>query len=508
MAFTSPATLYEAVTVREVLGLDLMKGARVCAGEDGLDQRVEWCHAVDIPQVTEWVKPGELLLTTGYSWPEEELQLMALIQAFCDIGVVGVVLAVPGYLAGFPPAALERADQAGLPLIEFPWSIPFADVNQAVHREITSRQLRALERLDHIHRDLTEAALSARSLGDIVTRMEGLLGRSAAFVDIGGVHLAGSGGFDVDAGHGILVRTADATFGNLYLGPSSLVLTDVDSRALELAATVCALHILRQRALSEAEARVQASFVDALLQGQFGLAEGLQERARLLGYSQTGTYRVLIAALIGPEGSRWTLSEPADVLKREQVARAIRWTLAENAQSVWVTFDLNQVIALIPDLPAPRLNALMNGVAAACERFAAGHPVALGLGTAQRGSDGPPQSLREARVAVMSVRTAGVWRFEDRLVERVLATANVEAVQALEDQVFGALATWPELRATLITWAERGFSIEATSQHLDLHRNAVRHRLQRASTITGLNFDDHRVRLCLGLASCAQTIKG
>lgn len=490
---------YGALTVAEVLALGTLRSAQLKAGAGGLHRTVSWCHSVDIPQVTEWIKPGELLLTTGYSWPADDAGLNALFESFAELGIAGVALAVPGYLAAFPAAALAVAERDHLPLIEVPWSVPFSEINQDVNREIAFRQLSALERLDHIYRELTGAALSARSLDDIVSRLELLLERAATFVD-GGLHRAGQGD-TVRPTFSVLVGTADATYGSLHIELGPKPLDAVDHRALELAATVCALHMLRQNAFSEAEARVQASFVDALLHGRFGQVEGLQERARLLGYNQQGHHRVVLAALIGPEGSRWALSEPADVLKREQVARALRWTFAEHQQPIWLTFDLNHVIAITPELPAEPFDLLMRAVSAACQRFAADQPVAVGVGTAQQGPDGPPQSLREARLAVMSAQEAGLWRYEDRLVERILTSAHPEALAALEQQTLGVLAPWPQLQTTLLTWALQGFSVELAARELSLHRNAVRERLKRSAKLTGRNLEDPQFRLSLSLVA-------
>ena len=62
---TTSTLPYAAPTVQEVLDLAIMTGAKLLEGEAGLQRPVEWCHVVDNPQVTLWVKPNELLLTTG-----------------------------------------------------------------------------------------------------------------------------------------------------------------------------------------------------------------------------------------------------------------------------------------------------------------------------------------------------------------------------------------------------------------------------------------------------------
>src|SRR5438046_4953528 len=52
--------------VREVLGLPTLAGARVLAGAGGLDRVVQRLNVMEVPDILPWVKPHELLLTTGY----------------------------------------------------------------------------------------------------------------------------------------------------------------------------------------------------------------------------------------------------------------------------------------------------------------------------------------------------------------------------------------------------------------------------------------------------------
>ena len=60
------------MTVREALKLASLRSARVIAGEAGIDRVVRWTHVVDLPDLAPWVRPGQLLLTTGLSWPKAE----------------------------------------------------------------------------------------------------------------------------------------------------------------------------------------------------------------------------------------------------------------------------------------------------------------------------------------------------------------------------------------------------------------------------------------------------
>jgi hypothetical protein len=51
------------------LGLPSLSRARLLAGDPW--RRVGWVHVVDVPEPASWVRPGQLVLTTGYAWPRK-----------------------------------------------------------------------------------------------------------------------------------------------------------------------------------------------------------------------------------------------------------------------------------------------------------------------------------------------------------------------------------------------------------------------------------------------------
>src|SRR4051812_2637715 len=54
------------VAVSDLLALPVFAATEVVAGRDGLDRRVTCANVMEVPDIEPWVKPDELLLTTGY----------------------------------------------------------------------------------------------------------------------------------------------------------------------------------------------------------------------------------------------------------------------------------------------------------------------------------------------------------------------------------------------------------------------------------------------------------
>src|SRR4051794_7733068 len=65
--------------VHEVLGATTLAGARVLAGASGLDRVVQRLNVMEVPDILPWVKPHELLLTTGYPLRDDPAALVELV---------------------------------------------------------------------------------------------------------------------------------------------------------------------------------------------------------------------------------------------------------------------------------------------------------------------------------------------------------------------------------------------------------------------------------------------
>ncbi|MGN5477474.1 PucR family transcriptional regulator ligand-binding domain-containing protein [Cupriavidus basilensis] len=144
---------------------------------------------VDHPDITGWVQRGQLLLSTGYNWPQDKQKANQLIRDLHDRGLAGVVLCSPQFPEHFPSSSTLAANDVGLPLLEIDWDIPFSSITEEIHSSIIRLQGEIIERSDEIHRSLTHAAVVANTL-DLALALGKLLNRAVNFVDTDGLLLA------------------------------------------------------------------------------------------------------------------------------------------------------------------------------------------------------------------------------------------------------------------------------------------------------------------------------
>lgn len=534
------------MNVAELLALPVLEGSRLVAGAGGTTTRVRWVHVVDLPDPLPWIDRGMLMLSTGIAWPRRDADLAELVHRLAERGIAAVGLAIPHYFRSFPKAMRVAADAVNLPLIELPWEIPFVRITEVVHRLLLREQWEELKRAEQLHRELMRAAARTRSLDRLVRTLGELLHRSITVEEPDGRLLAyyQLGPYEdvarqatIESGHapawlqaGLVARgflppqgtqpyripaipelglrervvcpiwLHGELVGLVWIIEGNEPLSGLDLRAAEHAALVFALVFAQQRELNQLEARLGYAFLSTVLEGRFtGTAQEL-ERARALGYDPARAYRVLVLVLPEP---------PLTVngfQQRERLALRLRRILREEGVAPLVTALHDRVIVLAEH------DALLPVIWEALAR-----PDLLAVaGRASSGPEGIRQSYREACSLLDYLRQPGLYRYEDLVLERVLAG------DASAREVFCALWLQPLRKArhgerlieTLLSWVKAHFSVNETAEELAVHPNTIRYRLEQIGEILGRDLTDPEtqfelqllVRL-LGASASGQTLQ-
>ncbi|WP_249353768.1 PucR family transcriptional regulator [Microbacterium sp. 2FI] len=170
---------YETLpTVREVLALDaVVQGVpEVLVGDAALDARVRWLHVSDSSGVARLLDGGELLLSTGSSWPEDPTDLRRFIGELVDAGLSGLVLELGTHYRYVPAVVVESAAERGLALVILHREVKFVTLTEAVHSHIIAGQTDALRARDEVRERFTALALRGSPADFIVHQLAQTLG--------------------------------------------------------------------------------------------------------------------------------------------------------------------------------------------------------------------------------------------------------------------------------------------------------------------------------------------
>lgn len=518
----------------EILNATSLKGTRVVTGSQSLNRTVRWVHVVDIPNPRQSAQPGQLILTTGYSWPKENSALRQLIDIYIDREVAAIGLAVPAYVARFPQVMLQAAERVGLPLFEIPWEVRFAHVTEEVNTAIVDEQIRQIGHADALHQRMIEAAVEAETLQDLAEIVATISKRPILIADMKGFVLGLQPHGHVDdyfttaaqAGrvpedfvellqHPSFRAQLMGRVGASRIAPSAIgsmtricavirvkndpigilqILDDGEAndlilRVADQAAVIAALHIVNEGRLALLEARLGSSFLASIIDGNFDVDETGLERAGKWGFENETVFKVFVAVL----NEKSPLSREGSTL-RDSIADECRRRFRTPGGAPIDVATLNQIIVVIPtDRVDPDQLAA----------FFLKQGLGIVSGRSHRGLPGIHRSYQEAKSLVPYSRTAEYQDYDELLIPRILL-GDEEARDALLADLLGPLTTRRDgdvLIDALMSLAMHGFHYGETAQATHMHLNTLRNRIARACELTGIDITDTETRFKLQMAA-------
>ena len=92
-------------TVREAMR-SVLAQAKLIAGGEGLDRRVEWVRLMETPEVQP--RAGDLMFTSGFPIKDDVSAQIRLVGRIADSGGAGLVVRPLPYMRKLPPAWASR----------------------------------------------------------------------------------------------------------------------------------------------------------------------------------------------------------------------------------------------------------------------------------------------------------------------------------------------------------------------------------------------------------------
>ncbi|MFT3662855.1 MAG: helix-turn-helix domain-containing protein [Gordonia sp. (in: high G+C Gram-positive bacteria)] len=238
----------------------------------------------------------------------------------------------------------------------------------------------------------------------------------------------------------------------------------------------------RERTVAQAldDATERAALTEHLLQGRVSSEQTLWEIAELLRIPTRGPY-VAVAAAVGEIGSQ-PLPRIESILRASDIYSA--WRLLPD--------QLIGIVATSSSYQVERLLGVLRERASG--RVGVSSPFADLTDSAR--------ALRYARIAL--TRPGGAVEVFDDSVLGVAAAHSPEVSTDLARSVLAGLYRLPQADRELLfdtfgVWVSLDGNVNATAEQMHVHRNTVRHRLQRITELTGRSTSAPRdlAELCL-----------
>ena len=378
-----------------------------------------------------------------------------------------VVGALNGYRAG--PHRFDRAEVGLVSTLATQVAVALGTAQLRAAEQATITELR---RAAEVHTLLTETALRGEGVTGVAEALAELLGRSVVIDDVYNEQLAAAGPASTTEAMTVTDVILDgAPVAHIRVAATDDPLSAVDVRAIEQAAVVTALELLRARTAAEVEQRLRGSLVADVLGSDPGSLPAIVDRARRLGWDLAGTQTLIGLRCNDTEA----LLAAADRFFRHATQRPLSAVHRGDVILLWPSGAAVETTRRLLDTVA------MTGVIAAVSRTVD----AAGL----------PATFRAVRGALDLAAGAGVPAVIDltqlTVDQLLLELGDTARLTEFATSVLGRAMDYDRTRSTALLDTARvvidaGLDRRAAATRLHLHHNTVAQRMRRLEELTGL----------------------
>jgi sugar diacid utilization regulator/putative methionine-R-sulfoxide reductase with GAF domain len=455
-----------------------------------------------------------------------------LIQRFVEMfrarSILSIPLVVEDHPIGVFHAINKRTgdfDQADLDLLTLVAPLMAVSIQSAQMFRELREQRRQLERAVFLQAELSRTALDAPGMEPLAERLADLIARPVMVLDSALRPLASARwpadtvpseawlrrarratavASDADDDKPLVTPIAVGTHFGGYLAvlPAGASLDILDQRAIEHAAGIFALEILREQSAYEVESRLKGNLLQDLFTGSYRDEEEAAGLLRRLGFTLAGPCRVARvettarAGDAGPGPARWQeeMQGPQSRLY-SQLTDVSAEVLGVAAVAPWRSGFLLLVPAANAEGDQAVATELFSRIRQAGEQIRPGLRLYLCLGSAVGSAGDLGQSLEESERALAVARTLDVadrpLLFDHLGVYRVLlGSNNARDRRDFIDEALGPVIRYDvehstDLVDTLRVFVAADYAVTEAARRLYVHANTLKYRLKRIKVLLG-----------------------
>lgn len=527
-------------TVREILALPVLQAGEpvvVCGADrpDALDRPVRWVHVSDLPDLSNLLEGGELVLTTGQALTDERHR-DAYLPQLAQAGAVALVVELGTHVDQVPPSVVAAGAHLDLPVVALRRPVRFVEVTEEVHRRIVAEQYAEVDYARRVHEAFTNLSMRRASVDEIVAAaadmldtpivLEDLNHQALAFVRRGLSLTELLGDWErrsrVDVGTWVTrpVGPYRQEWGRLVAPLGRADGGEPDDRTvttLERAAQALALHRMVEQDRTSLELRAQSGLVDDLLRGRIRDEGEATARAHALGLRPALTYVPMTVRVPQTANANQLLTQQRRSRTLDAVVHAIRSgghsVLAASRDDGQIDLLLapqSKAMAVADPGPERALIEVTAAMRHAVVQVDGVSACVIGVGPESSrlvdAAGGLEESAHVAEVALAMADGRPFFRAADVRLRGLIALIRSEArVQAFaETELRGLL----ERRAThgdemfdlLAGYLHEGGNKAALAKRLHLSRPTLYARLAALERLLGVDLDDAESRTSLHVA--------
>jgi len=497
------------LTLRDVLQTPSFQGTEVLAGLEGLDRVVASVNIMENPDITPWVKQGELLLTVGYSLKGSGTDVASLVDSLDDLGLAGFGVKLGPYVTEIETEALETADRRGFPILALPSAVSFDDLITDIHGARDSLLLGGLTRRQDREQELMTIALEGAGPAELAMRLARLIDTEVLILGPGNEVVAHNGGSrsplprdPSESAQFTDALSAPIVFGSTYVG-QLYVFPEEGTRSpffpglVPTCAKIMALAASREMAVASVDGQFRAEFLELVLLNRLDRHE-IDQRCQALEWNVE--FPAVVLSL-----SPATLDTTPQLERTEDV---LDWSLRARNLHAPHAIIAGTIVAIVggSDGASPETTAA-EAAGEVISRSAVGSwfaGVSATVGTPTGFSRGWDQAKKAARIARKVEGIGAIGVFGNLGVYRLLSEIDTGQLRGFAQATLGDLLSeeggMAELRRTLAVLLDENMNVARTARSMHFHYNSIRYRITQLERLLGPFASDPTRRLELQVA--------
>ncbi|TYP48671.1 PucR family transcriptional regulator [Thermosediminibacter litoriperuensis] len=536
------------ITVKEVLEKKLLGSAELIAGETGLNKVITRVNIMEVPDIINWVKPGELLFTTVYSIKDDFEAQKALIPALHQKGLAAIGIKPGRYIKDIPDVMIRAADKLGFPLIKIPFEMTFPDLMLPILREIFDKQASFLERLDEVHEKLMNVVINGGGLKEITSTLSDLLKAHILIKEevFGNYYFSSEeikniyedsaktlvckrkGAFEYeifememkDSKVNVIkvpIMAAGQNYGEIFVFEKKGKITNFEISIIERTSTILAFYLTKEIAAKEVEMKYKSGFIDDLLSNDVNRRGSAVERGAIFGFDASKQYIVILLEIANIEKELRNINENSKQERlKNRIMFAINCLLEEKGAIIATKMDM--MIILLP-IPPNKMNDieikkysknLGKEILKNIQDNLSEVNLTLAMGRFYKNITDIYKSYQDAKKALMIGNILDkkneVIHFDDLGIFR-LFYQNSERDEMIKfyNEYIEPIVKYDEnhgteLLKTLESYFKCNGNLKQISKDLYTHYNTIIYRIQKIQEILGVNLKDAKDRLNIEVA--------
>ncbi|MEL7235908.1 MAG: helix-turn-helix domain-containing protein, partial [Chloroflexota bacterium] len=441
--------------------------------------------------------------------------------------------------------AIAEANAYALPVMTLPGGTHIRAVEKAVVGLLVNRRGQIEQRGTQIYRQLTEISSRNEGIGELVSSMARLTGKSVIVQDkrLRVIHSTVQPGMvahwdeietnikktsslpeDLQDRHRVAelpnpvvmqalpivgmtrliapIITKDVGRGHLSIIGQENNFDDIDSLVAEHGAAACALEMAKAKAISDAEKRLRGTFLDRLLIGDVSQQEAVRQGERF-DHDMTQVHVAIVLT--------WQGDKTPSMRRLETIVNGVAQAHNINAL-IWQREREQEVLVFHATDAEDPVEHTLKLAETLSEEVRSQYPnthVAIGLGQAARDISAWRNSYRDAAQALdlairlqtdtpLYIGNLGVYQLIMSLSDREkLVEFKENTLRKLEDY---DMRNHADLIKTLEAFFNCHGNLSQTAEQLIVHRNTLLYRMNRINQISEIDLNRPETRLALHLA--------